>query len=194
MEDVLEMKKYKIKLTGVSAIMFDRFIDHDKEQRPPEQKLYLSQNNKVVLPSDNIDAFLFGENPAGCAKWFEGRKGKEFIRIGMSHVFIDDPIIPFTDDNGEEIYFNDFDSEQFWVHEGAPRTKQGSLSIKQEKKFRPTLNLPWNLVFTVRLIKNNYIDETKLYNWMVRGGMQIAIGTYRPKFGRFIVVEFEEIT
>ena len=192
MENILEIKKYVVKLGGVAAIMFDRFVDHSKEQRPPEQKLYLSENNVIVLPQMNIEAFLFGENPQGCAKAFEGKRGKEYIRMGMSHVFIDETVIPFQDDDGNEIIFNGFDNKIFWTHEAAPRTKYGSSSIKQESRKRPVLNLPWNLHFTFRVIKNNLIDDTKLYNWLVRGGMQIALGTYRPRWGRFVVNKFEE--
>jgi hypothetical protein len=192
MENVLEITRYKVKLSGVSDIMFDRFYDYSKEQKPPEQKLYLTDGNVCVLPQANIEAFLFGENPQGCAKAFEGKKGKEYIRMGMSHVFIDEAIIPFTDDKEKPIVFNGF-KDQFWIHEGSPRSKSGSLSIKQEMKQRPVLRLPWNLTFTFRLIKNTHIDGSKLYNWMVRGGMQIAMGTYRPRWGRFIVTEFEEV-
>ena len=189
----LEITKIKVKIAGISEIMFDRFYDYSKEQKPPEQKLYLADENRVVLPQANIEAFLFGENPQGCAKAFEGKKGKEYIRMGMSHVFIDETIIPFTDDEGKEIIFDGFGNEHFWIHEGSPRSKSGSLSIKQEMKQRPVLKMPWSLSFTFRLIKNTSIDETKLYNWMVRGGMQIAIGTYRPRWGRFMVEDWKII-
>jgi len=193
METVLEIKKYHVKLSGVSAIMFDRFIDHSGEKRPPEQKLYLHDGNHVVLPQGNIEAFLFGIDPKGCAVAFEAKKGKDYVRMGMSHVFIDEPFFPFCNDNGKEIIFNGFDNKVFWVHEGAPRVKSGSKSIKCEYKQRPVLNTPWNISFTFRVIKNAQIDDTKLYNWMVQGGMQIALGTYRPRWGRFVVDNFEEI-
>ena len=189
----MEVTKINVTLSALSDIMFDKFIDHSKGERPPEQKLYLTEGNKLVLPADNLYAFLFNENPpAGCAKTFEGKKGKEYCRIGQSHVFIEPAVVPFLDGQGNEIIFNGFD-ERFWIHEGAPRTKasSGSNTIKQEMKKRPVLKLPWQLKFRILLIKNPLIDETKLYNWFVAGGMQIALGTYRPRFGRFEVVEWE---
>jgi len=192
----MEIIKIKVGLSGLADIMFDRFIDHSKEIRPPEQKLYLAEGNKLVMPADNINAFLFNENPpAGCAKTFEGRKGKEYCRIGQSHVFIDPVVIPFLDENDNEIIFIDFNDKRFWVHEGAPRVKasSGSNTIKQEIKKRPVLRLPWRLRFQIALIKNPLIDEVKLYNWFVAGGMQISLGTYRPRFGRFEVIEWEII-
>jgi len=182
----MDVQKIKVKITGLSSIMFDKFIDHSKEQRPPEQKLYLAQDNMLVLPSENIDAFLWGEDPQGCAKSFEGKKGKTYLRIGLGHVFIDPLFIPFCDKKGP-IKFEGFDGKKFWCHEGSGRTKQGSRSIKQELKQRPALSLPWTLEFIITVVKNNLIDETKLYNWFMAGGLQIALGTYRPKYGRFAV-------
>jgi hypothetical protein len=186
----LEIIKINAKITGISDIMFDKFIDHSKGKRPPEQKLYLAEGNKVVFPQDNLVSFLFGETPAGCAKAFEGKKCKEYIRMGMSHVFIEEPLIPFFDGNDEEIVFDGF-KDNFWIHKGAPRTKSGSLSIKQEVKERPVLKMPWSLLFTITVVKNVIISETKLFNWFMVGGMQIAIGTYRPRWGRFEVKEWK---
>lgn len=165
--------------------MFDRFIDYS--DHPPEQKLYLTDDNALVLPQDNIVAFLFGEDPAGCAKAFEGKRAKPYIRVGNSHVFIKESVAPFTRD-GKPIKFDSFDDSDLWyIKESSGRTKQGARSIKQEVKPRPVLRLPWSLKFTIILVKNELIDETKLYNWFVSGGIQIGFGTYRPRYGRFNV-------
>jgi len=194
----MEITKIRYWLEGLADIMFDRFIDHSSEKRPPEQKLYLSDGNRLMLPSENIDALLWKDSaPLGCARTFEGKQGKEYRRMGMSHVFIDPPLIPFMA-NGKELIFDGFDEKRtkhesingksakqlkakMWIHEGAPITK----GIKQEFKQRPVLKLPWSLTFDVTIVKNTMIDATKLLNWFTMGGMQIALGTYRPKFGRF---------
>uniref|UniRef100_A0A6M3LHK2 Uncharacterized protein n=1 Tax=viral metagenome TaxID=1070528 RepID=A0A6M3LHK2_9ZZZZ len=188
----MEVMKIMVKVEGLSDIMFDRFIDHSKDVRPPEQKLYLAEDNQLVLPAENLTSFLLSENPPGCAKWFEGKRGKEYIRMGMSHVFFNPSLIPFKE-NDNDIFFEDFNNCKFSVYYSAARTRQGNLSIKQEAKPRPLMKLPWSLEFQITLIKNTYIDSTKLYNWFVMGGMQIAIGTYRPRFGRFEVSEWKEI-
>jgi len=187
----MEIEKIKVRLDGLSDIMFDRFIDYSTEPRPAEQKLYLSGDNQVVLPAENIMSFLFGENPQGCAKWFEGKKGKQYIQIGMSHVFIDPLIISFKTKKAS-ITFKDFDNKQFQIYWASGRTKKGNLSVKQEMKARPILKLPWSLEFLITIVKNSFIDETKLYNWFVVGGMQIALGTYRPRFGRFEIGIWEK--
>jgi hypothetical protein len=185
------ISKIKVGLVGLSEIMFDRFFDYSKEQRPPEQKLYYD-GKAIVLPQANIEAFLFGLDPKGCAMTFEGKKCKEYRTIGMSHVFIEESIIPFMAD-GEPIIFDGFDGKQFWIHEGSPRGGSGSSRVKQEMKKRPVLKLPWALNFTLTLIKNGIINETKLSNWFTLGGMQIALGTYRPRWGRFAVETWEVV-
>ena len=188
----MEMEKIAVRLEGLSDIMFDRFIDYSTEPRPPEQKLYLSGENQLVLPAENIISFLFGEGPQGCAKWFEGKKGKQYIQMGMSHVFIDPLIIPIKSGDAP-VVFKSFDNGQLYIYYASPRVKKAHLTIKKEITPRPVLKLPWSLEFTATIIKNSFIDETKLYNWFVGGGMQIALGTYRPRFGRFQVEKWESI-
>jgi len=170
-------KRIKVRLEGLSEVMFDRFIDHSKENRPPEQKLYLSGDNLIVLPAENLHSFLFGQFPVGCAKAFEGRQGSEYIRFGESHVFIAPLLIPFLDGKNKPIKFNGFgkDHLEIWLTSG--RTKKGSMSIKQEAKPRPYLKLPWALEFNITLLENPKIDSTKLENWFRAGGITIAIGT-----------------
>jgi hypothetical protein len=188
----MEITKIRVKLSGLSEIMVDKFIDHSRERRPPEQKLYLGEGNTLVLPQDNIDAFMFGDDPPGCARTFEGKAGKQYMRMGAAHVFITEAVIPFTA-NGKPVIFTGFEDGKLWIHKGSPRVKQGSRSIKQEMKERPVLKRPWEIEFNMTVIKNTLIDENKLHNWFEVGGMQIALGTYRPKFGRFEVVEWEVI-
>lgn len=189
----LELQKISVELSGLSDIMFDRFIDHSKEMRPPEQKLYLSDGNKMIFPAGNLDSFLFGSKPPpGCAAKFEGKQGKNYCTMGMGHVFIDPMEIGFLSD-GEPVVFNDFNSGQFYIHESSPIIGAGQSAVKAEVKPRPVLRLPWSLSFVITIIKNGLIDETKIYNWFVAGGVQIGLGTYRPKFGRFAVDMWEKI-
>ncbi len=187
--------KIDVRLEGLADILFDKFIDHSKEERPPEQKIYLSEDNLLVFPSENIRAFLFGvQNPPGCAKRCEGKKHGEYVATGLGHVIPDNPpLIPFLDENDQPIKFQGFEDGKFWILKQAPRTKMaGSAgSIKQEVKPRPVLKLPWSLNFQIGLVDNNIIDENKLHNWFDRGGLIIALGSYRPRFGRFHVTEWE---
>jgi len=181
-----------VTLEGVAPIMFDKFIDHSKDDRPPEQKLYLDTGNKAVIPAENIYSFLFGENPQGAIRAMQGKQGKEGVRYGQSHILIDPVLIPFLDENGKQIIFSGFENGKFAIWLSAPRTKSGSLSIKQEIKPRPYLKLPWLLELKITLIKNIKIDSIKLENWFRACGITIGLGTYRPRFGRFIVTKWKE--
>jgi hypothetical protein len=189
---VLEVVRIGVQLDSLTDVMFDRFIDYSAEKRPPEQKLYLFGKNQLVLPQDNLtDGFLCGLDPKGCAITFEGKQGKDYRMMASAHVMIDEAVISFLKDD-HPVVFTDFDEGgPFWIHRGSPRVKKGSSSIKQEMKERPVLRHPWALRFSISLVKNAMIDETKLFNWFMRGGMLIGIGTYRPKFGRFTVTGWE---
>jgi hypothetical protein len=186
---MLDKKVISVKLEGLSDLMFDRFIDHSAEKRPPEQKLYLAEKNKLVMPAENINSFLFSS--VGCAKAFEKKGSLGYIRTGQSHVFIDPVIIPIKDNKGKDILYSGFENTNLYINESSPVVKKGSLSIKTEMKQRPVLRLPWSLSFTITLVKNALIDDTKLYNWFIQGGMLIALGTYRPRYGRFDVAIWE---
>lgn len=188
-------QKIHVRLDGLAPIMFNRFIDYSKDKRPPEQKMYLVEangKNQVVFPSTNIDAFLWGDDPQGCCRAFEGKAGKTMQKIGMGHIFIEQPTIPFTANN-KPVYWEKFDNKQFSIVNQGGRSKQGSKSIKQEVSPRPVLHLPWSVEFDISIVKNESIDSTKLYNWFVRGGLYIALGAWRTKYGRFSVGEWDGI-
>lgn len=183
----------EVTLSGLSDIMMDRFIDHSAEKRPVEQKLYLDEANRICLPAENIWSFLFSENNMGCAKSMEGKQGKKYIKVGMSHMNIEPQLIPFRDTADKEIYYEGMKG-QLYQYLASAVTKKGALMIKQEAKPRPCIKYPWRLSFTITLIEseaNDILNETKLYNWFVKGGLLVALGSYRPRFGRFEVIKWD---
>lgn len=182
----MEITRVNVEISGLADIMFNRFYDHSKVIRPPEQLLYYGQDNEVVFPADNMRSFLFGEKPPGCAKTMEGKKSKDFIRWGQGHIHIDPLNIPFKT-AGEPVIFKGVENGLFYVHTAAPRTN----GIKQEAIDRPVLRLPWELEFNITIVENPLVDQIRLYNWFVMGGLLIAIGNYRPVYGRFEVKKWE---
>lgn len=185
------LKKIDVELEGLADICFDRFIDHSKEPRPPEQKLYLAEGNRLVLPAANMRAFLFSEK-YGCAKTFEGKKSKDYVRWGQGHVQIDPPLIDFLKKN-KPIVFKDFKGGLWLLEESTVTKASGGAIIKQPIQPRPVLKLPWSLKFEISIVKNPLIDSIKLENWFNQGGLLIALGNYRPRFGRFLVKSWNEI-
>jgi hypothetical protein len=175
-----------VQLDGETAIMFDKFVGQEKDTRPPEQKYYYDTEGNIVLPAENIYAFLFGENPPGCAKT-EGKQSKQFIRMGLAYLIVEPEYILFQRD-AQNITFTGFDKTLLDISEFSPRVKMaGGLSIKQNVKKRPLILPPWTLNFTIKLMNNELIDKVRLFNWFSSGGKIIGLGTYRPRFGRFSV-------
>lgn len=185
------LKKIDVILEGLAPICFDRFIDHSKEPRPPEQKLYMAPGNKIVLPAANVRAFLFSEK-YGCAKTFEGKKSKDYIRWGQGHVQVDPPLIDFLDKN-KPVIFSNFKKKFSLLEESAVTKASGGAIIKQPITPRPLLSLPWALKFQISIVKNPLIDSIKLENWFAQGGLLIGLGNYRPRFGRFLVKSWSEV-
>ncbi|HQT96843.1 MAG TPA: hypothetical protein PK416_03055 [Thermodesulfobacteriota bacterium] len=191
----MEITKIDVTLEGFSDIMFDRFFDHSGEDRPPERKLYLDEGNKVVLPSECINSFLFRDlPPTGVIRFVEKRGAKDFIALGQAYLSISPLLIPFHDKNGKAIVFEKFGgASQFMVNDwSAGITKMsGGKVIKQEVRKRPILKLPWFLSFGITLIKNDKVTVEKLQSWFEIGGFATALGTYRPRHGRFVVKKWE---
>lgn len=183
------MQSMKVKLIGAAPILFDRFIDMSADQRPPEQKLYLNDKGVLTLPALNVISFFFGENPGGCAARFEKKARKDYQVMGMSHVVISPNDILFTR-NGKPVVFTKFvdnydKAAGIRVLYHKANVKKSGLIIPSPK-VRPALELPWELEFEITLFENHLISIKKLQNWLLRGGMEIALGTYRPLFGRFM--------
>lgn len=187
------IKHFSVALEGLVPIMFNRFIDHSKEARPPEQKLYLDDDNTVVLPAENLMSFMCGSFVPGCCKKFEGRKSGEYIDVAYSHISFSPVLVPFLR-NKKPIKFTSIEDKKLWgVCNSGGVTKSGASIVKQEPQPRPYLKTPWTLEFQVTLVKNALIDETKLYNYFSQGGILISLGTYRPMYGRFSVAEWKEV-
>lgn len=189
----LQMQKVEVCLQGLSDIMFDRFYDHSKNERPPEAKMYYDpdrSDNAVVMPAENIWSFLFAELNQGCARKFEGKKGKEYLAFGQSHIAITPEYIPFSVDK-KPIIFKEFGDKFRIFQQSAPTKLSGGGMIKQEAKKRAILKMPWELEFTLTIFKNDRVDADKMFEWFQKGGILIGFGTYRPRFGRFSIKKWE---
>ncbi len=79
------------------------------------------------------------------------------------------------------------DKGGIYVHNSVARLAKGIPNPKE----RPTIEMPWEIEFTVTLFKNPVVDETFLQTAFVRGGIAMGIGTYRGVFGKFEVVGWD---
>jgi len=194
MKQSLDVIKRQVTLEGFTPIMFDRYAGDNKTQLPVEEKMYfIPGTRQLCIPSVNLSSFLSAKNTTSVAKLIGGRGYKSLADAFLSFVQIAPFYIPLLR-NGEPITFNGFVNDvdkdaDIFVHRAVARLDKGI----PNPKVRPTVNLPWELTFTVALFKNSEADETMLRTAFQHGGVSLGLGTYRGQFGKFLVKAWETI-
>lgn len=187
-----DITERKVKLVGRTDIMFDRYAGDNKTQLPPESKMYfLPDNRTLCLPSLNLLSFLSAKNTTSVAKLVGGKAYKATADAMLSYVTINPTAIPLTR-NGVPIVFDGFingrdDRAGVYIHRAVARLDKGIPNPKE----RPTIELPWELEFSLCLLKNDTVDETLLQTAFIKGGIALGLGTFRGLFGKFRVEVWE---
>ena len=173
------MKTINVALNGLTPIMLDAF--RGQEELPPEQKLYYAPDKKtLILPASNIMGFLTSKSSHSCLRVFTSNKdwktrGPEVV----GNVYIDPVNIPFLND-GSPIVFGKF-NETVYVDERMARPSATARVIAR----RPVIAMPWLLRFELTINQTEFVTESRIKDWFMRGGISVGIGAYRPMFGRF---------
>lgn len=176
----------EVTLTGLTPILFDRYAGDNKTQLAPEQKLYLSSDN-IVLPSMNIISFLTAQNTESAPKMLlDKREYKTVASALLASTVITPAQIPFTR-NGKPIIFggsfvDDVDAKsgiRLMYH--VARLDKGI----PNPKVRPSLDVPWQLKFTMKILPHPDLNEDLIENLFVDGGIRLGLGTFRKAFGKF---------
>ncbi len=184
--DILERR---VKLEGLTDIMFDRYAGDNKTQLPVEAKFYFIRGSRALcLPAINLLSFLSAKNTTSVSKLVGGKSWGAMADAMLSYVQINPQQIPLTR-NSQPIVFNGFadgvdELAGIYVHRSVARLKGGIPNPKE----RPVIELPWELEFSLCLIKNNTVDETLLMTAFQKGGLALGLGTFRGLFGKFRVV------
>ena len=189
-----ELVTRKVRLVGLTDIMFDRYPGDNQTKLEPWQKLYLEPGNtKVIgLPTLNIMSFLSAHNTNSAPKRLrDKRKFKDLANAILSFVSIRESFIPFLRD-GKPVVFgkldNDRDSKSgVYVHYSVARLDKGI----PNPKVRPVLPLDWSLEFTLDFFPNREIKEQDVLNLFEEGGRAIGLGTFRGVFGKFRIDKWE---
>jgi hypothetical protein len=189
-----ELITRKVKLVGLTDVMFDRYPGDNQTKLEPWQKLYLEPGNtKVIgLPTLNIMSFLSAHNTNSAPKRLrDKRKFKDLANAILSFVSIREQFVPFLRD-GKPIVFgkldNDRDSKSgVYIHYSVARLDKGI----PNPKVRPVLPLDWSLEFTLNFFPNREIKEQDVLNLVEEGGRAIGLGTFRGVFGKFRVDRWE---
>ena len=182
--------EFKVKLVGLTPILFDRYSGSNEEELAPEKKVYLAgDGSTLVLPALNISSFLSSENGESAPKRICGKKWKVVCHAALSFVTIQPLLIPFSGPDGGLLSTA---SSQLHIVRHVARMKKGTMVIPNPK-VRPQLDPPWQLSFTIALWRNPDLHEDMLARLFVEGGRQIGLGTWRGLFGKFEVAEWERI-
>jgi hypothetical protein len=173
-----QFKTIQVVLKGLRPLMFDRYAGDNNTTLPPEEKMYLDDQSRLIIPAINVYSLLTAENSKSVTRQFFGRQGKT-IGLGISSYTNIEPFeIPILDANGP-IVFQGWNG-QLSVRKDVARVKGGI----PNPKTRPVLALPWSVAFTVEYQENTYCTLENLRQAFAMGGT-LGLGTFRPYFGRY---------
>lgn len=131
--------------------------------------LYLNDAGHPAFPGENIESAMI----AGCKKNKLGNNAKAGI--------ICDGIWPIIYDGPKK-------SAELYTHKGFVDTRGVKLNGKVTiMRTRPIFR-KWELKFTIQFLPDQ-LNRKQVVDAMVIVGRQIGFGDYKPKFGRFEVVE-----
>lgn len=182
---IKKLLKRKVKLTGLTPIMFDRYSGDNKTVLSLDQKVY-TQDGYLMFPSLNILSFLSAQNTESATKRvLDKREYKPVAAALLSAVSIDKGLIPFTK-NGERIKFGTF-VDDYDKTSGMRIARQVARLPKgiPNPKARPVLDAPWELEFELSVFPSEELNEDLIARIFTQGGIQIGLGTYRGVYGKF---------
>lgn len=170
-------------LRGVTPLMFDRYSGDNKLELLPEQKMYLNEEDELMLPSSNLMSFLCAQNTRSAAKMFyDPRKYKTVATAILGFVTIEPFEIPIHRD-GYPIKWEGWEKNGISLHKSVARLQGGIPNPKE----RPVIDDPWQIDFTITIYENNEVGEVDVKNLFEKGGVAIGLGTYRGVFGKFVI-------
>lgn len=168
----------KIQLSGLRPLMFDRYAGDNNTQLQNEEKMYLDDQRRLIMPAVNLYSLLCAENTKSVCRQFFGKNGKT-IALGIASYTMIEPFdIPILA-QGQPIIFSGF-NQQVFLHKSVARLAKGI----PNPKVRPTLSAPWSLDFEIQYQDNKYCTIENLRQAFAMGGT-LGLGTFRPFFGRY---------
>ena len=176
----------QVQLVGLRPMMFDRYAGDNATQLPPEEKLYLDPQRRLMMPAINLFSLLVAENSKSVCRQFFGKTGKTIALGIQSYCNIEPFEIPIMDDDGP-ITFHGFNGKVS-LHKSVARLAKGI----PNPKARPLLALPWSVAFTVEYEENKYCSLENLRQAFTMGGT-LGLGTFRPMFGRYRLTGWQEV-
>lgn len=159
------------KLTGVKKKTADKKLSDDEKRISAEQYLYKDSKGVLCQPASHIEgAMVKAASSVGLAG--AGKKTyKDLVKAG---VFVFPEMIPHKN--------------QEWGVDS--RSVVNKATGGRTMSYRPRFE-SWELSFEME-VNDDRADAEAIKEVLVLAGMRQGIGAYRPRFGRFEVVKFEE--
>lgn len=190
-----DIVKRRVRLCGMTDIMFDRYAGDNNTKLEPKQKLYLSplDSKTIGIPAVNIMSLLSAHNTNSAPKRLrDKRKYKDIANACLSYVTIGPSFIPLL--RGDEpIQFGSFNQDEIdtqsrcYIHRSVARLDKGI----PNPKVRPVIPAPWAIEFDFELFPNREIKEQEILNLFEEAGRAIGLGTFRGVFGKYMVEKWE---
>lgn len=169
MPDLSTMSKGGHKSTGAQ--------DYTQEWR---QYFYADEHGCIYQPSSHIEGALV---KAAVNFKVAGKRGKSYKDLIVANVIIDPERIPHNIPVPSEL---DADADKPLYLDMRPVIIQRARVVR----IRPTFKAGWVLSFEIQCLDDE-IQPDLLQDVLMLAGKTVGIGDYRPKFGRFSVVEYQ---
>lgn len=172
-----------VRLEGLRPLMFDRYAGDNNTQLPSAERMYLTNDDQLIMPALNLFSLLAAEQTKSVCRQFFGKQGKT-IALGIgSYVSIDPFEIPICDESGPVTFIGW--NGQIYEHKAVARLKGGI----PNPKTRPVLSLPWSIEFDVQYVENRHCSLENLRQAFDWGGT-LGLGTFRPYFGKYELTQW----
>jgi len=182
------MKTYEVTVKGTCDLLMHKFSveqeaeldntvkkkkQHNKtKEAEAEEVAYRMEDGRLFLPAEH-----FYQSMCRAASGFQikGQGKKTYKDNVKGGVIINPEYIPFPKKQEYEI-------------DSRPVRIQRARVIRH----RPKIAKGWILEFEIGVLDEDLIPEEVLSSILERAGQQFAVGDYRPRFGRFMTVKFQE--
>lgn len=181
----MKLQKIQVELVGLRPMLFNRYPGDNNTKLPAMEKMYLTKDMGLIIPSVNLYSLLCAENGKSVCKMFFGKQGKN-IGLGIaSYTAIEEFDIPLLGVDKKQIVFSGWNSQIYPVNHVA-RLKNGVPCPVE----RPRVDLPWSLVFNMQYQENKLCTLENLRQALTMGGI-LGLGSFRPYYGRYEMTRFD---
>lgn len=173
--------RYLVTIKGIRPILHNRFVTNNdkkkkKEYIPKEEakiKLYTTEDGYPYQPATHLEGAMI--EAAKRFKW-EGRK--TMMDLFKSSIFVSPEEIPFETPENPNNYKID--------------ERPVVINRARVLAWRPRWD-EWQLSFYVNVFQPDQISTQQLKEIISHAGYFVGIGDFRPKFGTFVVTNFEQV-